>query len=269
MTQEKKSRYTVPYETQWTHIDGGPERPLYFTANTPIREIVLRLQEYIKEIYPDYDPNYTKNVPTFGKLYRNILPNYKGWQVSYRRPNSHEPFGPIIERIGHQTKPKRHLLKPLLQRPMRWTNTLYPNMEPVVLGPVANCAVIARRLNQQIREGCGTPISNGQPIDKPSVQKLSIKHNLQAWLPAEINRLQTISIELERRADEKLDLEQDSTWYAFMNCLQQLYKDCKRLKPKSANILVNNTNINNILYSHTKTAKGWQVEFLDGRASDH
>ena len=267
--KQKKLQYMVPYETQWTHIDIGPQKPLHFAPNTPTREIVLRLQEYIKEIDPDSEPNYTKNVSAFGKVYRNIIPNHRGWQVAYRQPNSDEPFGPISERIGHQSQPKRYSpLKPMLQRPMRWINRQYPDIEPVVLGPVANCAVIARRLNQQIGEGCGALINNGQPMDKSTVQELSIKPVLQAWLP-EINRLQTSIHELIQRADGELDLEQDSTWYTFSNCLKQLYKDCQKLKPKSANVMVSNNHINSVLYSHTQAAKGWRVEFLDGRASDH
>ena len=144
---------------------------------------------------------------------------------------------------------------------MQWINRQYPDIEPVVLGPVPNCNVIVHRLNQQIEGGCGTQIGSGQPIGKP-IQKLpSIKPFIKAWL-SEINCLQSTGIELIQRAEKLLDLEQDSAWYTFSNCLKQLYEDWRRLKHRLANALVNYNHISKVLYSHTQAAKSAFVEMV-------
>ena len=162
----------VNYETQWTYVHLGPKNSL-FAPQTLIREMVPVLQEHIKRFYPDRKFNSqegTSTVSNFNLLYRNVSPTFKGWQISYRRPGSDGPFGLIPERIGHKSQPKHFPLKPPLQRSMRWTHQKYSYLEPVVLEPVSDCAVMARRLNQQViwpsrnrppmnmfmGEGCGT-----------------------------------------------------------------------------------------------------------------
>lgn len=263
---QKNLQYRVHYETQWTHIDFGPEKSLFFVPYTPLQEIVPVLEEHIKRLYPNNDTDYQKGVLQFNRLYRNMIPTYRGWRVAYREPGSDKAFGPINERIGHKTQPRHYTLKPVLQRSMRWINKRYPDIEPVFLGPVPNCGVIVRRLNQQITK---IEEKGGNLMGKKNQKlPLSIESSIQTWL-SEIDRLQTSGQELKQRAEgKKLDLENDSTWYTFSDSLKQLYESWKRLKRKPTNALVSSSNINDVLHARNQTAKGWHVEFLDQAPAD-
>ena len=60
-------------------------------------------------------------------------------------------------------------------------------------------------------------------------------------------------------------MEKDYTWRVFSDGLERVSQNCKRLERRRTTNggMITHVQINEILKSHVKKTKGWQVEFLD------
>lgn len=176
------TKVQINYQTPWIHEILGKENALYFEANTPIEEIIKKVETTHKSFYPNTEINYQKSQVRFTRLYRNILPTFKGWRVLYRDPTSKDQsYRSISEKIGYKSRSKSdNLLK--YSRTMLWKHQLFPAVEVVKIQPITNGAEIARRLNKQIKKSSLQPLVSNWLLHSENLhlycQKLA-KENLR------------------------------------------------------------------------------------------
>lgn len=77
----KKKSVLVNYDTQWTNKD-LTNQLFYFKAGIPIEEITLTLETKLNSRFKENYQTPSAHL-SFNRLYRNIIPQYKGWQVLY------------------------------------------------------------------------------------------------------------------------------------------------------------------------------------------
>ena len=249
----------INYQTQWTHENLGQQHALHFEPNTPIEIILNRAESTVNTIYPDLKVNYQKSRSSFWKLYRNIISNYRGWHVRYKKPGSQKPYTKITEKIDYKglisDSTNSDSIKKLLKRPMVWKHQLYPVIDVVKMGPMSSCGDIAKLLNAQLLK---------------SKSNYKILFN---FLSSSLDQLNSSYSELEKQAKNCLfsEFENIEQWQPFFNNLNHLYTHCELLdktvhKPSNINYFdqqVTRSHINSILRGIVKTTKGWSVEFLD------
>ena len=241
----RKKTYIINYDTQWKHDFLKPQQYLTFKANTPIEEIVPKLENYLNELCPDLNANYKRSLPSFQRLYRNLIYNFKGWQILYRKPNSKKPFEPITEQIGYKPRNKKQLLKQkILKTHMRWTHECYPLIDPVEIKGVDSCATIAQKLNAKTL----------QPNYKQFLE------NLEFYF----NGLSNSYTMLPKKSVNFKENDQNICQRFFKN-LEIIYhysEPMNRLMTKD--YFVRDFNINDVLKQKpNQTTKGWRVEFID------
>ena len=243
-----KKNYEINYETEWKHDYLEPNERLYFAPNTPVEEVVFQLQDYQNRLYPDLNVNHSRSIQRFNRLYRNLIPTFKGWQVSYRKPNSKDSFGPITEKIGFKPKsPKRSLKPKILKISMRWTHELYPLVETVEIKNVVNYNMIASQLNRKIKNPAYQSFFKQL---SPYFETLSFTYN-------------TLSKKLINIDCRKHDQD---VCKRLVDNAEKMYKYSKYLNLLSTkDYQVHDFNISELFQKNktNQSAKGWRVEFLD------
>ena len=245
----KKKSSEVNYETEWKHECLEPQQYLYFEPNTPIEEIVLKLEDQQNKLYPDLNVNHKRSVPSFKRLYRNLIPIFKGWQVFYRKPGSKKPFGPINEQIAYKSRsPKRAYKSSLFKAEMRWTHELYPLIDRVEIKNVASYETIAKHLNEK--------------LEKPSY-KLFFEQLLEPYL---VGLSETCCIVHQKSINFDCQKADQNTCQSFFENLKTMYNYAKYLNfLMTKDYVVRSLNVSDVLQKTTsQTAKGWRVEFLKG-----
>ena len=242
-TTNKKKSYQINYETEWKHDHLEPNERLYFAPNTPVEEVVFQLQDHQNRLYPDSNVNHSRSIQRFNRLYRNIISDYKGWQVSYRKPNSKDSFGPITEKIGFKPKsPKRSLKPKIFKTKMRWTHELYPLVEIAEIKKVASYKTIATQLNKK--------------IEKPAYQ--SFFKRLSPYFEKVSHTYNTL---YKKSLSIDCQTKDQSTCQMFCENVQNLYRYYKPMHLlMTKDYLVQGSNISDVLQKKTnQSAKGWRV----------
>ena len=245
-TKNRKKPYQINYETEWKHNYLEPQNYLYFPANTPIEEITFKLENSLNRLFPDLNANYQGPgaIFSFSRLYRNIISDYKGWQVSYRKPGFSKNYHAISEKIGYKPRnPKRSLKQTVLKNKMRWTHELYPLIGRVEIKGVDSCETIAHRLNSKMSNpGYKSFLNRFQP-DLDNLSK-----NYRALS--------------KKKAD--FDCKNDHVCQMFCENFQNIYNYYEQMRLlMTKDYLVHGFNINDALQKDSQKAKGWRVEFIE------
>ena len=251
-TKQTSTRYSINYDTKWSHDYLDPSKDLYFKAKTPIQEIVPKLENHLNSNEPQsLKENYQAPavIRNFNRLYHNLDKSYKGWEVFYRTPESNQNYGLMTERIGYEKRVKnRYALKKTLSRPMLWKHDLYPSVQPVEIKSALNCVGIATQLNGKSSQ---------------AFRGLSLKE----WLP--YNYLDGLNRNYHELVEKDSDLsvlkDTNHAWQTFLNNLQSLYTYSQKLNASSnfKKYTMNSSNVYDVLTGRNHNSKGWSVEFLD------
>ena len=249
MIKPINARYTVNYDTIWTHDYLDLEQSLYFKAKTPVQKIIPQLENHLnkngpKDLKANYQPAYMTS--NFSRLYRRLAKSYKGWEVFYCEPGSREDYDSIIKRLDHEEKIKdRRALKQILRHRMLWKHDLYPAIQAVKINGAANCALIAKQLNSKFSQSDFGVV-------------------LKEWLPYLEGLNQNYQILMQQDLDLNTLNDKNAIWQNFFSNLQNIYICSQKLNVyNSKDSTIYTSNIYDVLTNRNKNAKGWRVEFLD------
>ena len=242
MSRKIKKR-SIHYCTQWVHRLLGIEHAVYIENNTPIEEILPKLEEVLKKERPGLEPNYQKSITSFWKLYRNLIPVFKGWSVYYSKNPKQEPYDFIKEKIEYKEQPRNYFVEKQLTNRMVWSHKSYPTIQPIEIGPISSCKKIAELLNNHGKKSSIKPL-----LDDWYSYIESLNHNYEA---------------LKQKKITYATLPEQESWQQISEDFKHLYAKSKTLNHSKDNWRLSEHNIHELVKFKCKTIKGWSVKFLN------